>query len=65
MQRATTGQIAGELAGSTSVSLEGQFKALEGNSAVDDELAKMKGLVRGASRPAREKEREGRGGWQK
>ena len=29
----------------SSVSLEGQFKALEGTSAVDDELAKMKGLV--------------------
>lgn len=28
------------------MSLEGQFKALEGNSAVDDELAKMKGQVR-------------------
>lgn len=27
------------------MSLEGQFKALEGNNAVDDELAKMKGLV--------------------
>lgn len=38
-------QIAGELSGSTSVSLEGKFKALEGNNAVDDELAKMKGLV--------------------
>lgn len=40
-----TSQIAGELSGSTSVSLEGKFKALEGNNAVDDELAKMKGLV--------------------
>ncbi|CAM9393096.1 unnamed protein product [Ascophyllum nodosum] len=38
-------EISGELSGSTSVSLEGQFKALEGNSAVDDELAKMKGLL--------------------
>lgn len=27
------------------MSLEGQFKALEGNSAVDDELARMKGQV--------------------
>ncbi|CAM9739948.1 unnamed protein product [Hapterophycus canaliculatus] len=38
-------EIAGELTGSSSVSLEGKFKALEGNNAVDDELAKMKGLV--------------------
>eukprot|EP00752_Nemacystus_decipiens_P005694 g5154.t1 len=38
-------EIAGELAGATSVSLEGQFKALEGNSAVDVELAKMKGQL--------------------
>ncbi|CAM9839770.1 unnamed protein product [Ectocarpus sp. 4 AP-2014] len=38
-------EIAGELSGSTSVSLEGQFKALEGNNAIDDELAKMKGLL--------------------
>eukprot|EP00903_Cladosiphon_okamuranus_P010003 g9488.t1 len=44
-------EIAGELAGATSVSLEGQFKALEGNSAVDDELAKMKGQLPSKQRP--------------
>lgn len=38
-------EIAGELTGATSVSLEGQFKALEGQSAVDIELQKMKGLL--------------------
>ncbi|CAM9733757.1 unnamed protein product [Scytosiphon promiscuus] len=44
-------EIAGELSGSTSVSLEGKFKALEGNNAVDDELAKMKGLLPSKKEP--------------
>eukprot|EP00904_Undaria_pinnatifida_P012864 jgi/Undpi1/8708/HiC_scaffold_25.g11173.m1 len=38
-------EISGELTGASSVSLEGQFKALEGTNAVDDELARMKGLL--------------------
>lgn len=37
------------LPGSSESSLESQFRALEGASAVDDELAKMKGLLGGSS----------------
>lgn len=41
-------QIAGQLAGTDIGSIEGKFKALEGDSKVDDELRKMKGLLTGA-----------------
>lgn len=41
-------QIAGQLAGSDIGSIEGKFKALEGENKVDDELRKMKGLLTGS-----------------
>jgi len=37
------------LPGSSSADLEKQFKMLEGSSAVDDELKKMKGMLSGSS----------------
>ena len=40
-------QIAGQLAGTDIGSLEGKFKALEGDSKVEDELQKMKNLLPG------------------
>lgn len=40
---------ANALPGSSSASLESQFKQLEAASSVDDELAKMKGLLSGSS----------------
>ena len=41
-------QIAGQLAGTDTGSIEGKFRALEGDSQVDDELRKMKGLLTGS-----------------
>ena len=47
---AEMGSIGGNaLPGSSEGSLEQQFKALEASSSVDDELAKMKGLLGGSS----------------
>lgn len=38
-------EVAGQIAGTSDTSLEGKFKLLGEASAVDDELAKMKGLL--------------------
>jgi phage shock protein A len=40
------------LAGSSAMSLEQEFKRLEASSSVDDELQKMKGLLKGSAEPA-------------
>lgn len=45
-------QIAGQLAGSDIKSTESRFALLEGDSKVDNELNKLKGLLTGKKDPA-------------